>query len=174
MSKAFTREDDTAPEQPVVIERAATLPHGTRNYITPDGAAARQAELLRLSETERPRLTSQDDTESKTQLAALDRRIDELHAILQSAEIVPPPDQPHDRVRFGAIVTVRARGGEESRYRIVGVDELDLERDWVSWRSPIARALLNNRLGEKVRFRFPSGETELAIVRIEYLPNEKP
>ncbi len=63
---------------------------------------------------------------------------------------------------------MREAGGEESRYRIVGADEVDLERDWVSWMTPIARALLNARLGEKVRFRFPSGESELEIVAIAY------
>lgn len=168
MSKAFTREDDAAPEQPAVIERVATLPEGARNYITPRGAAERQAELTRLSEIERPRLTNHDDPEIKRQLATLDRRIDELHAILQSAEIVPSPPKPHDVVRFGASVTVREADGEESRYRIVGADEVDLERDWVSWMTPIARALLNGRLGEKVRFRFPSGEHELEIVAIAY------
>lgn len=157
-----------------MIERAVTLPEGARNYITPDGAAACRAELSRLTETDRPRLTNQDDPEIKRQLAAVDRRIDELHAILQSAEIVPPPPAPHDRVRFGAAVTVRDRQGEESRYRIVGADEINLERDWVSWMSPIARALLNARLGEKVRFRFPSGESELEIVALAYPPNEKP
>ncbi len=168
MSKAFTREDDAAPEQPAVIERAVTLPEGARNYITPGGAAERQAELARVTEIERPRLTNQDDPEINRRLATLDRRIDELHAILQSAEIVPPPPKPHDVVRFGASVTVREAGGEESRYRIVGADEVDLERDWVSWMTPIARALLNARLGEKVRFRFPSGENELEIVAIAY------
>lgn len=156
-----------------MIERATTLPAGARNYLTPAGAAERRAEINRLTEVERRRLTNQDDPEIKRRLAALDRRIDELHAILQSAEIVPSPAKPHDQVRFGATVTVREPGGEESRYRIVGADEIDLDRDWVSWMSPIARALLQARLGDKVRFRFPSGETALEIVAIEYSPNEK-
>lgn len=168
VSKAFTREDDAAPERPVLIERAATLPEGTRNYITPDGAAERRAELVRLTEIERPRLTNQDDPATKLQINMLDRRVDQLHAILQSAEIVPPPPKPHDVVRFGASVTVRETSGEQSHYRIAGADEVDLERDWVSWRTPIARALLNARLGEKVRFRFPSGEKELEIVAVSY------
>ena len=72
-------------------------------------------------------------------------------------------------VRFGASVTVREADGSESRYRIVGADEVNLDRDWVSWMTPIARALLNARLGEKVRFRFPSGEKELEVVAINYL-----
>ncbi len=168
MSKAFTREDDARPEQPEIIERAVTLPEGARNSITPGGAARLRAELSNLTETERPRLTNQNDPESKRQLTLLDRRIGELHATLQSAEVVFPPAAPHDRVRFGATVTVREPSGEEARYRIVGAAETDPERDWVSWMSPIARSLLNARLGEKVRFKFPSGETEIAIIAIEY------
>jgi transcription elongation factor GreB len=54
------------------------------------------------------------------------------------------------------------------RYRIVGVDETDLDRGWVSWLSPVARALLNARLGERVRFRSPSGDRELTVVAVEY------
>ncbi len=154
MSKAFTREDSGVPEQPEAIERAVTLPEGARNYLTPGGAARMQAELQDWQKTERS--------------PARDRRIDELQSILQSAEVLPPPPEPHDRVRFGATVTVRDPQGEESRYRIVGADEIDLDRDWVSWVSPIARALLNARLGQRVRFKFPSGETELEVVRIEY------
>ena len=168
MSKAFTREDDARPEQPEWIERVNTLPAGARNYLTPGGAARLSKELIDLMEIERPSLTKAEDPASKHRLALLDRRIEELQASLQSAEVVAPPPEPHDRVRFGATVTVRDRSGEESRYRIVGADETDLDRDWVSWMSPIAKALLNARLGERVRFKFPSGETELEVVGIEY------
>ena len=65
-------------------------------------------------------------------------------------------------------VTVRDSAGVESRYRIVGVDELDSERGWVSWLSPLARALQNASLGERVTFATPSGSQELEIVAIEY------
>jgi transcription elongation factor GreB len=71
-------------------------------------------------------------------------------------------------VRFGATVLVRRSDGEEDNYRIVGVDEIDLDRGWVSWLSPIAKALMNARVGEQVRFKFPSGEEQLEIVRVEY------
>ncbi len=65
-------------------------------------------------------------------------------------------------------MTVRDSTGEESTYRIVGVDETDFDRGWVSWQSPIARALLNARRGERVPFSFPSGEEELEIVAVSY------
>lgn len=53
-------------------------------------------------------------------------------------------------------------------YRIVGVDETDLDRGWVSWLSPIARALVTARLGERVSFKSPAGSTEMEITAIDY------
>ncbi|MBI5394663.1 MAG: GreA/GreB family elongation factor [Verrucomicrobia bacterium] len=169
MSKAFTRESDDVPERPELPRRAVVLPPGEKNYITPGGARRIREELERLVEVERPRLAgAPDESDTKQQLQALDQRIHQLHESLQSAEIVGPPAAPWDEVRFGATVTVRDRRGGESRYRIVGIDEADVDRDWVSWLSPIARALLNARLGQHIRFRFPAGEEELEIAGITY------
>lgn len=168
MSKAFTREDDIAAE-PILRPQLSALPPGEKNYLTQDGARRLQEELNRLTEIERPRIASLPDTdEAKTQLPIWDQRIAQLDQSLRSAEIVSPPDPPHDVVRFGAIVTVRNRAREKSDYRIVGVGETDIDRDWVSWRSPIARALINARLGERVKFKFPAGEEQLEIVSIKY------
>lgn len=63
---------------------------------------------------------------------------------------------------------MRQANGDESQYRLVGVDETDVDRGWVSWLSPIAKALFNARLGEKVRFKFPSGEEQLEIIGITF------
>ena len=172
MSKAFTRESDDTPELPVRPPRASLLPTGAKNYLTPDGAARFRAELDKLLQTERPNAApdSEPSTEAdaRRQLQALDARIAELQQALHAAVVVPAPAPPHEQVRFGATVTVRERSGEETRYRIVGVDETDIDRGWVSWLSPIAKALLNARLGQRVRFKFPSGEAELEIVEIRY------
>ena len=169
MSKAFTRESDDVPERPVLSRLPSLLPPGEKNYLTPGGARHMREELERLVEVERPRMAAAPDAgEAKRQLQALDQRIHQLHESLQSAEIVGPPTVPWDEVRFGATITVRDSRGSESRYRIVGIDEADVDRDWVSWLSPIARALLNGRLGQHIRFRFPAGEEELEIVSIAY------
>lgn len=169
MSKAFTRESDDAPDVPLVARPASALPPGTRNYLTTDGAERLRAELTNLSQNERPSLVAAgDDSEAKRRLQVLDQRIRQLQASLQSATIVPPPVGTEDQVKFGATVTVRESNGEETVYRIVGVDETDIDRGWVSWISPIAKALLNARLGQRVRFRFPTGETELEIIKISY------
>ena len=169
MSKAFTRESDDAPE-PVLRSRAApSLPPGAKNYLTPDGARKLNVELDELTNVERPPLAAaKADAEANRRLSQIDQRIAHLQRSILTAEIVPPPAPPWDTVRFGATVTVREPGGEETHYRLVGVDETDLDRDWISWVSPIARALLNARLGQRVKFKFPAGEKELEIMGITY------
>lgn len=169
MSKAFTREDDSAPEQPTALRPANVLPPGAKNYLTAAGAERIRTELNRLLEQDRPALLEAPDKQAaKRPLQLLEQRISLLQASLASAVIVEPPAPPHDTVRFGALVTVKNRHGEELKYRIVGVDEVDLDRDEVSWLSPIAKALLNAKLGQKVKFRFPAGEDILEIVSITY------
>ena len=169
MSKAFTREETDGPNIPELPPLASMLPLGAKNYITPDGAARLREELVRMVEVGRPRLAaSRDDPDSKRQLAGVDQRIIQLEQSLQSAEVVQPPLEETDVVRFGATVVVREENGEELTYRIVGVDETDFDRGWVSWLSPIAKTLVNARPGERVRFKFPAGEEELEISSISY------
>jgi transcription elongation factor GreB len=106
--------------------------------------------------------------EAQERLQHVDQRIAYLQESLRTAEVTPPPPPPHDVVRFGATVSVRDARGQEARYRIVGVDEADHARDEVSWLAPIAKALLNARLGQRVPFRFPAGMIELEIRKINY------
>jgi transcription elongation factor GreB len=157
MSKAFTREDDDAPERPL-LATASVLPPGTRNLLTPAGATRLRREL--------DQLTAERDAAVRS--PAQEQRITVLRASLAGAEIVPPPAPPWEQVRFGATVTVRNSAGAEDRYRIVGVAESDPANDAVSWISPIARALLNRRVGERVPFRFPSGADTLEILALTY------
>lgn len=136
------------------------LPPGAKNYLTPNGARRLQSQLdeliqQRADETESPRAT-------------IDQRILRLRQSLETAIVTPAPVPPWEQVRFGATVSVRNASGDASQYRIVGVDETDIDRGWVSWLSPIAKALLNARLGEKVRFKFPSGEEQLEIVGVSF------
>ena len=175
MSKAFTRESDDLPDQPALTRPLSALPPGAKNYLTPGGERRLRGELDRLLQVERPRVAAESkaqappgDPELRRQLQALDQRILQLQVSLQSAVVVPPPVGPEDRVRFGATVTVRETNGDCPRYRIVGVDEAEIDRGWVSWLSPIAKALLNARVGQVVRFKCPSGDTELEVVAITY------
>lgn len=169
MSKAFTRESDDAPEGPVLPPLRSALPPGAKNYLTIDGAQRLQTELDALMK-QRLELTSVPDAPgSKSAVQPLDQRIFRLQQSLESAVVTPAPQPPWEQVRFGATVSVRNERGEVSRYRVVGVDETDVDRGWVSWLSPIAKALLNARLGQKVRFQFPAGETQLEVTHITYL-----
>jgi len=168
VSKAFTNEDDTGDE-PVLVKPVSLLPPGAKNLVTPSGAAQLRGELQRLIQVERPPLAGRnDDPDAKRELLALDQRIFYLQASLASAEVVNPPPPPHDTVLLGATVTVREGNGETSVYRIVGVDEADFDRGWISWVSPIARALLNARVGQRVAFKTPRGINELEIVGVKY------
>jgi transcription elongation factor GreB len=167
MSKAFTREDDQPDVAAVPVPRSA-LPPGAKNYLTPDGAQRLRDELNRLSELARAEQSNRGDAADPRQRALVAQQILRLQQSLASAVIVPAPSEPDDRVRFGSTVKVRDRKGGESSYRIVGVDETDMDRGWVSWLSPIAKALLKARIGQRVKFRFPSGEEELEIVSIRY------
>ncbi|MBI5774245.1 MAG: GreA/GreB family elongation factor [Verrucomicrobia bacterium] len=167
MSKAFTRESDDVPDQPV-LPRLPSLPPGTKNYLTPDGARRLREELERLVQSARSESPASEDISARRPPSARELRILHLQQSLHTAEVVPPPAAPWEQVRFGATVTVRDRSDAESRYRLVGVDEVDFDRDWVSWLSPIAKALLNARLGQRVRFKSPAGEQELEITGIAY------
>ncbi|MBI5766774.1 MAG: GreA/GreB family elongation factor [Verrucomicrobia bacterium] len=173
MSKAFTREDDDRPEE--IRPRRAPLPaQGGRVLLTARGAARFREELRRLRE-ERSALQATiakgagGAGEAQERLSRGKARMEELQQTLVGAEVLGAPPKPHDTVQFGATVTVRDVAGGEVVYRIVGVDEADGARDEVSYLSPIARALLNARLGQRVVFRFPRGEQELEIVRIAYV-----
>jgi transcription elongation factor GreB len=159
MSKAFTRESEDGLDDVLSVEDQA-LPPGEKNYLTPAGAARLRSQIERLRAA--PRGDARRKLAIEQRLAALLRR-------LESTEVVDPLAQPADRVLFGATVTVRDEEDRERRYRIVGVDEADAEHGHVSWRSPIARALLNLGVGDVATAHTPRGDEELEVVRIEYL-----
>ena len=167
MSKAFTREDDQ-PERPAPARRVTTLPPGAKNLITAAGAQSLRDEQSRLHAAREPLAANRADPTAAQQLATLDQRLLQLADSLRSIEVVPPPANPDGRVIFGATVTVRETDGGTNTYRIVGIDEVDLDRGWVSWLSPIARALLNARAGQRVRLKIPGGEKLLEIVSVAF------
>lgn len=168
MSKAFLREtDQDVPSAP--LPTVSLLPPGAKNYLTPTGAQRLRSELARLVDVERPALAAATaDDGAKRQLQTLDQRIRYLRESLRTAEIVPPPETPDDVVRFGATVTVREPGGSDERYQLVGVDETDPEHGCVSWTSPLARALMNARRGDRIAFKAPAGTRELEILAVDY------
>lgn len=169
MSKAFLRESDfdSLPDLP---PPASLLPPGSKNYLTSGGARRLRRELERLIDADRPPLAAAapSDIDAKRELQALDQRIRYLQQSLRTAEVVASTADDTDVVRFGATVTLRDADGEVSTYRLVGVDETDLDRGWVSWRSPLAQALLNARMGQRVPFQSPAGTRLLEVMGISY------
>ncbi len=156
--------------------------NSSKNYMTPAGAARLKEELRKLLYEERPEVvrtvswaaSNGDRSENgdyiygKRRLREIDRRIRFLTKRLEAAEVIDPAQQRRDRVLFGATVTVQDEEGHTRRYRIVGIDESDPKNGGVSWISPIAKALLNSKEGDVVRFRSPKGEEELEVLEIRY------
>jgi transcription elongation factor GreB len=87
---------------------------------------------------------------------------------LEGAEVVRSAGRESDQVFFGATVTVASREGGERAVTIVGLDEVDPARRRVSWISPIAKALLKAREGDRVVLRSPAGAEELEILAVRY------
>ncbi len=137
------------------------------NYITPQGQARLQQELLQLLDVERPEVVrvvqwaaSNGDRSENADYQYGKRRL---------RQVIDPLQQPNpDRVFFGATVDLINAGGEEQTVRIVGVDEIDTQRGWISWISPVARALLKAQEGDEVRVIAPGGVQVLEVTGIRY------
>ena len=183
MSKAFTREDAAPEEDFDGDEEANPIPAGSKNYLTPVGWQRMRDELKWLVNTERPAVTSvvswaaklgdrsenADYQYGKKRLREIDRRIRYLTKRIEAAEVVDPATREDtDQVFFGATVTYANSAGAESTVRIVGLDETDPARHYVSWISPVARALIKAREGDVVTLRTPGGEEKLEIVEVRY------
>jgi len=154
-----------------------------KNYITPAGYRRLQEELARLWRDERPpvvttvawaagngdRSENGDYIYGKKRLREIDRRIRYLSKSLDGAVVVDNAGKSHDRVRFGATVTYQHEDtGAQRTVTIVGVDEIDGGDTRISWRSPLARALLTAKVGDSVVLRAPRGAERLEILDIRY------
>ena len=163
-----------------------------KNYITPTGHERIKTELLQLLDVERPEIvkvvhwaaSNGDRSENgdyiygKKRLREIDRRIRFLNQRLEFAIVVDNAarksgEADTEQIFFGATVTYAALEGKdtgkETRITIVGVDEVDLEKGYVSWVSPIAKALIKARLGDCVKIQTPTGPAEIEILDVQYL-----
>ena len=156
----------------------------TPNYLTPQGYAALTDERNQLLKVERPKTveivswaaSNGDRSENgdyiygKRRLREIDRRLRFLSKRLELAKIVDSSAQmTQDQVFFGATVTLVDQEGHEQTLRIVGVDEIHLGPNYISWVSPIARALIKSREGDSVTFESPSGIRTVEIIRVTYV-----
>jgi len=152
------------------------------NYITPEGAEALRDELRYLWEEDRPRVTeavaiaagqgdrseNADYTYGKKRLRQIDGRIHFLRNRLDEVTVVETIPADADKIFFGAWVTLKSETGETALYRIVGVDEIDLDAGLISLESPIGRALMGKRKGETVVVRRPKGDLAYVVVDVAY------
>lgn len=154
-----------------------------KNYITPAGIERIRAELRDLRRVERPKVVeivswaagNGDRSENgdyiygKKRLREIDGRMRHLIKRLEIAEIVDPMAQPAiDRVFFGATVTYTDPHDAERTVRIVGVDEARIEKNEISWISPVARALMRASVGDVVILQTPDGPAEIEVIGIRY------
>jgi transcription elongation factor GreB len=182
MRKGFTRQPDREDRgQP-----HATSTPAARNYITPGGLERLRDERRFLLERERPAVTkvvawaagngdrseNADYQYNKRRLREIDRRIRFLTKRIEAAEVVDPEARRLGRaathVFFGATVRYANAAGAERTISIVGIDEVDLTRQHISWLSPLARALAKAGPGDEVVLRAPGGTEPLEILEVRY------
>ena len=188
MSKAFTsRRRPAIGERERVADEAAKAPvTALKNYITPSGLQRLKDEHRFLLTRERPAVTqvvawaasngdrseNADYQYGKRRLREIDRRIRFLTKRIDAAEVVDPEASRSGRalkqVFFGATVRYVNAAGTERVVSIVGADEVDLDRNYVSWLSPLARALMKSGPGDTVILRAPGGTEHLDILEVVY------
>ena len=151
-----------------------------KTYITKAGADTLREELLKLKNEERPKVvetvswaaSNGDRSENgdylygKKRLREIDRRIRYIIKKLEDAQIVDPETLSTDKVVFGLKVKVLHEDERELLYQIVGEDEIAVEEGKISWKSPLAKALIGKQVGDESLFRKPSGDEIIEILDI--------
>ena len=159
-----------------------------KNYITPAGLQRLKDEHRFLMNRERPAVTqvvawaagngdrseNADYQYGKRRLRQIDSRIRFLGKRIDAAEVIDPaaprPAAAATRVFFGATVTYQDGAGRPHTVSIVGIDEVDINRGYISWVSPLARALMKASVGDRVVLHAPTKTDRLEILDVEYVP----
>ena len=181
MNKAFTKESDA--DEPDDDPVSLASPAAGKNYITPQGYALLRRELLGLIDIERPKIvdivhwaaSNGDRSENgdyiygKKRLREIDRRIRFLTKRLEIAVVTDPSvHRGREQVFFGATVRYAESDGGERTITILGIDEADRALGQVSWVSPVAKALLQARVGDEVSLLTPEGMRWLEVLSVDY------
>lgn len=161
MSRAFVKESDSDEE---ALPERPRSPH--INYVTPHGLWLLHAWLNELL-ARKSALADHEDLASRQQIKALERDVRYYQERIESAVLIDPEMQSQDRVHFGATVEALDEDGAVLKFTIVGEDEADVAQGKISWVSPLARALLNARVGDVVTWRRPAGDRQLEILSIQ-------
>ena len=166
MSRGFVKEDDQE-EIPMVPPRA-DLPEGVTNYVTQVGMNELLEEKERLIK-EREQLDHSNEKERRIAFNHINAKLQLLINRINSAKIVDLVNQPPNVVRFGAMVTLKI--GTETKlnhYQIVGVDEADVSKGKISFISPIARLLIDKKVGDKAILKLTKADRVFEIMGISY------
>jgi transcription elongation factor GreB len=154
-------------------------------YITADGALKLRQELRQLWKVERPQVTqivheaakNGDRSENgdyiygKRRLGEIDHRVRYLSKRLEDAIIVDKKPRDPSKVFFAAWITLLDQDRPHTQplqYRVVGGDEIDGSKNWISIDSPMARALIGKRINDEVQVKTPDGERNFVITAIDY------
>ncbi len=159
----------------------------TKYYMTPLGHQTLQQELYHLVHKELPEIvqivnwaaSNGDRSENgdylygKRRMREIDRRIRFLSKRLADAVVVDPETREYtDQIFFAATVTIERSNGTEQTVKIVGEDEIDMSKHKISWKSPLARALIKAREGDTVWLTTPEGREQIDILAVEYIKIE--
>lgn len=163
MSRAFVKESDADP-----VDELPDLPQSPHpNYITSSGLQRLRRRLSALQNQHRSLVErAGDDMARNLSRGSIERDIRYIEGRIERAIEVDPSAQAFDRVYFGNAVTVADVHDKRRRFVLVGEDEADLERGFVSWTSPLGSALLGRHIGDVVNWKRPAGTVELEVLEI--------
>ena len=153
-----------------------------KNYITPFGLSELLREQEFLLKMERPKVVktvtwaaslgdrseNADYIYGKKRLREIDRRLRFLVKRIDHAQVVDPKKNKSNVVQFGATVRVIDEEGIQKDYIIIGVDEINVDKGLISWKSPIGKSLLGKSVGDFCQVGLPKGKIELEVLEIEY------
>jgi transcription elongation factor GreB len=168
MSRGFVKEDDLEHAGTDVPERQISV---HPNYVTANGYKQLQAEALRLEAVIAALKTKKDEQQAQQQLAVANRDLRYVAARLEHAlqtNTGAASSLSQENIVFGASVTVEDENGDRHSYQIVGEDEADIKLHKVSWTSPLAKALIGQKVGDSVVWPRPAGNMLLEIISIKY------
>jgi transcription elongation factor GreB len=167
MSRGFVKEDDQE-EIPIVPQRAY-LPEGVTNFVTPAGMNQLLSEQQML-ENEKSNLNNASENEKRIELNFINAKLQLLNNRIAEARVVDLSAQPKNEIRFGATITLRAEATKKTQtFQIVGVDEADISKGKVSFISPISRALINKKTGDKVILKQAGKDVNFEVKVISYI-----
>lgn len=166
MSRGFVKEDDQE-DVPMVPPRAY-LPEGVTNYVTPAGMDQLLAEKQMLIR-EKDTLSSTNENEKRISLNYINAKLQLLNNRIAEAKVIDLKQQPQDEVRFGATVTLKNEmSGNIQDFQIVGVDDADVAKRKISFISPLARALINKKAGDRITLKRDREDIVFEILNITY------